>query len=174
MNQSMQLWYQRTKKSEVDLIANSCSRFARGLAVKSFAIVFFVVMGICGLPASGPHKLIYFLGGLIVSILCYRIRKCQVGLGIGLTASIVCLLKLLDTVGVYQFAKIAVLLGLPIAVLHTYARFLLNFSDRIHWLERTKVKQAANIMRIMFFLGIDFPRGLSCSKKICILLGKTD
>ena len=131
-------------------------------------------MGICGLPASGPHRLIYFLCGLIVFILCYRIRKCQVGLGIGLAASIVCVFKLLDTVGGYQFAKIAVLLGLPIAVLHTYARFLLNFSDRIHRLERTKVKQAANIMRIMFFLGIDFPRGLSCSKKICILLGTTD
>ena len=173
MNQSMQLWYQRTKKSEVDLIANSCSRFARGLAVKSFAIVFFVVMGICGLPASGSHKLIYFLGGLIVSVLCYCIRKCQVGLGIVLVASTVYLFKLLDTVGACQFAKISVLLGLPIAVLQTYAMYLLNFSDRIHRLERTKVKQAANIMRIMFFLGIDFPRGLSCSKKICTLLGKT-
>lgn len=173
MNQSQRRWYRETKKSEVDLIAKSCNRFARGIEVKAFVIVFFVVMGVCGLPDSWLHKFACFLGGLIVCVLCYCMPTCRIGVGIGVTASVLCLFKLLATIGLYPSVKVVALLGLPIVVLHAYARFLFNFSDRIHRLERMEVKQAANIMRIMSFVGIDFPRGLSCSRKICTLLEKT-
>ena len=112
----MMTWYPRIRKAEVDSLAQSCRRFAGGLAVKAFVVVSVCVMACVG--------------------------------------------------GLPQFLRVSAVLALLVFVFYWYGRFLVQFAVGIHELEVRQVLHAAKVMRIMAFVGVDFPRGLSCAKKI--------
>ena len=119
----MTTWYPFVRKAEVNSVAQSCRRFARGLVVKAVVVV------------------------LVCAMVC-------VG-------------------GLPQFLKVSAVLALPVFAFYRYGRFLVKFAAGIHELEVRQVLHAAKVMRIMAFLGVDFPRGLSCAKKLREIAGMT-
>ena len=75
--------------------------------------------------------------------------------------------------GLPQFLKVSAVLALPVFVFYRYGRFLVKFAAGIHELEIQQVLHAAKVMRIMAFAGVDFPRGLSCAKKLREIAGSS-